>query len=359
MIVNSRQANRHLNLDLLRVLSMLLIILLHSIDHSGVLEAGSNLFFIRFEYMLVQVCVNCYVMLSGYFLVTSSFRISKLVQLWMETVFYAFTFKVIFMAAGAAPFSVLSLISCLFPFLTGRYWFVTIYVGMYLLSPFLNTAIWAMDKRKHAMLNILLCILFSAWNSIWPTIAGMNSGGGWGLAWFVVLYFAAAWLRLYYKPARKQPWQLLVWIGIAAAVAGMYCIGTDISTVMQTFIGNWYKYNSLPSYMMTLAVFTGFMSISIKESRLSGIIAVLAASTFGVYLIHAHANVSPWIWETLNLPKMMESPGFALKQIGIVLGIFLVCTGIDLLRKKTIGRLEHADAIERLDGIEALRKEEQ
>ena len=356
MSLNKSCANRNVNLDLLRVLSMLLIILLHSIDHSGVLEAGSDLFFIRFEYMLVQVCVNCYVMLSGYFLVTSRFRISKLVQLWMETVFYALTIKAIFMAAGAVPFSALSLISCLFPFLTGRYWFVTIYVGMYLLSPFLDIAIRAMDKKTHAMLNVLLGILFSVWSSIWPTIAGMNSGGGWGLAWFVVLYFAAAWLRLYYTPTGKWLWQLLVWIGLSAAVAGVYCKGAGISSFIQTITGNWYKYNSLPAYIITIALFTGFMNVSIRGCRFAGIISTLAASTFGVYLIHAHANLSPWIWEKLNMPGLMKQPGFVLKQIGIVLGIFLICTGIDFLRKKTIGKIEHIALLDQLDAkIASLR----
>ena len=186
---------RQANLDLLRIVSMLLIIFLHSIDHTGVLECApaagkmANLY-IRFAYMLSQVCVNIYVMLSGYFLVNSRFRVQKLAALWLETVFYAFTIKLGFMLTGKAPFSVVSLASCLFPFFTGRYWFITIYVGLYALSPFLNNAIRAMDRKQHLMLNITLMLLFSAWNSVHPSFAGMNSGGGWGLAWFVVLYFS-------------------------------------------------------------------------------------------------------------------------------------------------------------------------
>ena len=357
MSLSNSYANRNVNLDLLRILSMLLIILLHSIDHTGILEAGSDLFYIRFEYMLVQVCVNCYVLISGYFLVTSRFRISKLVQLWMETVFYSLTIKVVFMAAGAAPFSALSLISCLFPVLTGRYWFVTIYVGMYLLSPFLNIAIRAMNKKTHAMLNVLLCILFSVWSSISPSISGMNSGGGWGLAWFVVLYLAAAWLRLYYVPKEKWLWKLLLWIGISAVVAGVYCAEEITGSVIHTIVGNWYKYNSFPSYFMTLLFFTAFLSLKIKGEFFGRVVSTLSVSTFGVYLIHIHANLSPWVWENLGFPVIMEKNGFVFIQIGIVLGIFLICTGIDLLRKKTIGKIEQWIMLEQLDQkFDSLRK---
>lgn len=222
---------RNVNLDLLRIVSMLLIVFLHSIDHSGVLENAENCgtgmyFYVRFTYALCQVCVNIYVMLSGYFMVTSKFRLHKLVTLWMEASFYSFSLKLLFMVIGLDDFSILSLISCFAPILTGRYWFLTIYVGMYLVSPFLNALIHALDKKQHALLNLLLFAIMSVWVSIHPAIAGMNSGGGWGLTWFVVMYLAAAWLRLYYTPNKKPVRYFVIFISLPLLMA-----------VAQTFLG--------------------------------------------------------------------------------------------------------------------------
>lgn len=225
---------RDAHLDLLRIVSMLLIILLHSIDHSGVLEqadssSGAMYFYVRFLYAAAQVCVNCYVMLSGYYLVESRFRLQKLVALWMEVAFYSFTFKALFMLTGQSALSPVSLLACFFPIVTGRYWFITIYVGMYAIFPFLNRLIHAMKKTEHAALNLCLFVLLSLWVSIHPAIAGMNSGGGWGLTWFVALYLAAAWLRLYYKPSYKAGlWFAvaliipLIMAGAAAVLGGGY-----------------------------------------------------------------------------------------------------------------------------------------
>lgn len=193
---------RNIGLEWLRICSMLMIILLHSIDHSGLLKnltPGSILYYYeQFLYALVQVCVNCFVLISGYFLVSSKIKPEKLVALWIEVVFYSLIIKMIMMAFGEIPFSVVSLVSCLVPVLTGRYWFVTIYFGMYLLSPFFNIAIKTMNKKQHGELLILLFVLASVMISIHPSFKGMNSGGGWGLAWFGVLYFTAAYIRRYY-----------------------------------------------------------------------------------------------------------------------------------------------------------------
>ena len=345
------QKQRNANLDLLRIVSMLLIVFLHSIDHSGVLEHAENCgtamyFYVRFTYALCQVCVNIYIMLSGYFMVTSKFRLQKLVTLWMEAAFYAFTLKLIFMVTGKDAFSVFSLVSCFFPILTGRYWFLTIYVGMYLVSPFLNTLIRALDKRSHALLNVLLFALMSVWVSLHPSIAGMNSGGGWGLAWFVTLYITSAWLRLYYTP-NGRPWLWLAgYAVIPMAMAAVQCL--SVPGIVSVVVKHWFRYDSAPVYLMTMCLFVGFLNIRISSPGLSRMIVRVAPLTLGVYLIHAHANVSPWSWEVLALPGKMDSILFPLIQLGAVVAIFAICAALDAVRTATVGRLEQSSGLKKL-----------
>lgn len=339
---------RNANLDLLRIVSMLLIVFLHSIDHSGVLENAENCsigmyFYVRCTYALCQVCVNIYIMLSGYFMINSKFRLHKLVVLWMEAAFYSFVLKLIFMVTGQESFSVVSLVSCLFPILTGRYWFLTIYVGMYLISPFLNTLIHAMDKKRHTLLNICLFAIISMWSSLHPAIAGMNSGGGWGLAWFAVLYITAAWFRLYYTPSHKSIGWLLIYVAIPVLITAAQLIVRSLNIgILHAVITNWFRYDSAPVYLMTLCLFVGFLNIRVRGERTSGAIRAVAPLTLGVYLIHAHANVSPWSWAVLSLPSKMDSPLFPLIQLGAVLVIFWICIIVDALRKRTVGQLENS-----------------
>lgn len=62
-------------LDLLRIISMLMVVTLHFYNHGGVLntltQGTANWYFGRLIYALSNVSVNCFVLLSGYFQCTS------------------------------------------------------------------------------------------------------------------------------------------------------------------------------------------------------------------------------------------------------------------------------------------------
>lgn len=343
-VINAKK-QRNVSIEVLRILSMLLIIFLHSIDHSGVLEAADNAssgmyLYVQFTYMLMQVCVNLYVLISGYFLVTSKFKLQKLFVLWLEVVFYSLIIRIAFIAVGYSSFSIGSILSCFIPVFTGRYWFITIYFGLYLVFPFLNKFIKAMNKKQHTTLNILLFILFSVWVSIYPSFAGMNSGGGWGLPWFVVLYFMASWFRLYYVPNKKAVGKVMIWILLAAIIAAVKFVGTNSLPILKTFASQMYRYDSVAALISSLCLFAAFLNIDMKNNIFGKIVLFISPSTLGVYLIHAHADFSPWSWEFLNLPAYMDSYMFILIQIGVVLTIFVLCTLIDILRRYTVGRIE-------------------
>jgi hypothetical protein len=96
---------------------------------------------------------------------------------------------------------------------------------------------------------------------------------------------------------------------------------------------------------MTVCLFVGFMNISIPGKRFGKAIVSVAPLTLGVYLIHAHANVSPWSWEILDLPGKMNFPAFPLVQLGCVIAIFAICAAIDFLRKVTVGKIENSKII--------------
>jgi hypothetical protein len=96
---------------------------------------------------------------------------------------------------------------------------------------------------------------------------------------------------------------------------------------------------------MTIFLFVGFLNIRIKQENISALICRIAPLTFGVYLIHDHANVSPWSWDVLNLPGKMSSVLFPLIQIGSVFAIFVICIAIDFIQKITFGALEQCGSI--------------
>ena len=138
---------------------------------------------------------------------------------------------------------------------------------------------------------------------------------------------------------------VLIWVVFSLAVAILFCLVGERLAVVRTMAGTWYHYNSLPAYISTVAVFMGFLNIRLKENTFSAAIRYVAPSTFGVYLIHAHANMSPYIWERLDLPRFVSSPLFPLIQLAAVFGVFTVCTAVDIIRRLSIGRVERSDMV--------------
>ena len=96
---------------------------------------------------------------------------------------------------------------------------------------------------------------------------------------------------------------------------------------------------------MTAFLFVGFLNVRITGKAASRPLCTVAPLTLGVYLIHAHANVSPWSWDVLALPSKMTSGAFPLVQLASVLGIFIVCAVIDAIRKVTVGKIENSRII--------------
>lgn len=333
----NEKISRSAKLDLLRIFSMFLIVLLHSIDHSGVLEATSvsSLYIKIIIYSLYGICqisVNCYVILSGYFLVKSKFKLDKLIQLWLETVFYGFIFKIIIPILDGGDISILSLASCLVPIFTGRYWFITIYFGLYLVFPFLNRLALNLSKKEFSILNLILFCLFSLMISVYPSFKGMNSGGGWGLAWFVVLYLLGAWFRLYCTKHIPIITCLLIMVVLPVMLACAINFIPD-GSIGYKFLSNQFRYDSVFSYLLSVVTFDLFLGLNINNRSLRSLAVFVGPLTFAVYLIHAHADVSPFIWDLVKLPSKMVLPIFPLIQFGVVLLIFLACLLIELIRQ--------------------------
>ena len=81
---------RMANLELLRCVAMMMVIVLHYLGKGGMLSDLTGAAVSKAEtaaWLLESFCivaVNVYMFISGYFLCTSSFKVSRLIQLWLQ-----------------------------------------------------------------------------------------------------------------------------------------------------------------------------------------------------------------------------------------------------------------------------------
>lgn len=340
---------RNVALDLLRITCMLLIVLRHSIGPGGVSDAlqyGSTMWYVIEIIMVFTIpAVNCLVLISGYFLCTSRFKLSKLVSLWVEVCFYSVgTYLVlVILPVTGIVFSLKELIKCCLVFTMDRYWFVTDYFFLYMTFPFLNYAIHGMDKKVHFVCCVTLVTIFSVLPNIFYVIDFTETNEGYSYIWFCVLYMLAAYIRLYFPVYVKQQKKLFVlFIGVSLVICGERFVADLVTPYIFGHVAlnsYFYAYNSIVSLLGSLILFQAFRGLEIKSLKSINVINFFAPLTFSVYLIHEQANFKPILWEILK-PSTMVYSGWLIPYLFVcVICIFVVCCVIDYARRKVFKNL--------------------
>lgn len=336
-----RPVPRQSNIELLRIVAMGFIVAHHYTIYSGFSpgpEAGPvNRLWILFYQMGGRLGVNVFVLISGYFLSAApAFRARRAVRLWAQVLCYSVLSFAVFTLTGARPFGAKALIKHLFPITFSQWWFASAYFVLYLLSPFVNRLLNALDRRRHAL---LLGLMGMIWCVI-PTFTGQTLPGG-TLAWFVFLYALAAYLRRCGLPGKPSGgiWLLLSALLIALTFGAAWLLEA-LGPRIPYFGGNptfLYEMHRLPALLIALTLFIGFAKLDLGRSR---IVNALSATMFGVYLIHDDVYVRPFLWRTLlHSADLNASPLLIPWSLAAVLAVMLACAAIEWVRQRTLERL--------------------
>lgn len=339
---------RTYSLDLLRIIAMFMIVVLHFLGKGQILEVypQSSLKYDA-AWGLESIClvaVNCYVLISGYFLINSQFKIKKFLSLSLQVLFYSLGIYLFLLTTGIVKFSSSDLFNAVFPILTGMYWFVSVYMAMYLLSPFINKFLSKLSRRNHLGLVVLLIGIFSIWPTLFVlgdsfTFISLNIANGYSVVWFIVLYCIAAYIQRYYKPSYNfkkyvTRYSLIALSVVLLFVGSSYLGNVTHNAYFAALFTQMHGYNSFPILIASVALFMLFLNLRIKNKGLNNSIATLAPLTFAVYLIHEEPHIRSILWDTLNPSAHAFNPHFLIFALVSVITIYTVCSAIDWIRLK-------------------------
>lgn len=358
---------RMANIELLRVLSMMMVVMLHFLGKGKLLPSlAQPMDSTGYVAWLLEsfsiVAVNVYMLISGYFLVESSFKLGRLLELVLQVLFYSLLVPVVLVCLGILPLRDISfyqLLQYVFPTLMEQYWFVTAYVLMYLLSPFLATAIHHMSKQKLQITLGLLLLVMSVSKSILPVQLEMDRSG-YDALWFVTVYLVAAYIRLYgvpfFEKTKKNIAMYLLGVAGIFSLTMLYHIVCVKTGALEFVVDVAYEYNHIFNLFTAVALFCTFLNMELPEGKWATLICRLGGLSFGVYLLHEQVEIR-YLW-----PEWFGASGItnALQLVGSgLLAVFVVFTVgvvIDAFRRllfKGIGKwwsvLPMAKWIENID----------
>ena len=334
---------RSSNLELYRILCMLLIVAHHFVVNSGLTSScgllmsdntSANSIFLTLFGAWGKTGINCFLMITGYFMCTSKITFRKFLKLMGQIYLYRWVFFAIFLAAGYESISISRIVKLIMPIWNIDNGFVSCFIVFWLTIPFLSILVQNMNQRQHQLLLILSLGVYT----ICGTFPGFSIAFNY-VSWFGVIFFIASYIRLYPHPVfeRRSLWGWMTLLSIALAMASI--IGLRLFFGERAKLGYYFVSDSNKFFAVAIAVcsFLWFKNMNLKYSK---VINAIGAATFGVLLIHANSNaMRQWLWkDTLDVVGHYTLPigGLVLYSFGVVLAVFIICNLIDQLRIATV-----------------------
>lgn len=329
---------RESNLELLRIVAMYFIVLHHLIAH-GVRNIGYTAY--PFEEICLQeqiplillnaftvVAVNCYVLISGYFGINPTKK--KFFNLLTVCAFYSVIHYLIYASLNQTFYSK-EFIYSLLPFSHNQgLWFVTCYIGLFLISPLLNAAVTYLNKKNTEWIKVLvgLAIITFYFGYLWRTYLNFD---GYNLVNFIFLYMIGRYLN-----EKKQSIKIkrnylivgyLICTFITAALGVFFLIYKENADYI--YIWTW-RYNSPFVILGAVSLFMFFNSLSIRKKWIN----YIGASTFSVYLIHENLHFNVHIYDYMHeISSEMNIIVLILYLIVMALIVLVSCVLIDFVRR--------------------------
>ena len=353
-------AERRSNFELYRIIAMLFIIAHHYVVHSGlrgmeIMETAPMSFHSQFILIFGawgKTGINCFVLITGYFMCTRDITLRKFLKLFCEIMFYMIIVVVLITVTGYQKLTLSDVFGYLVPIRDLHTDFYCGFLVFYLFIPFLNILVRHMSEKTHVRLLVLLSFAYIFLGTVPGFSVTMNNS-----MWFIVLYFIASYIRLYPKEkfSNRRFW------GIATLVCMFVCA---LSVVLCTRYGvktgtgiqhSWHfvmDSNTLLAVLTALASFMYFKNLPVPQSR---VINTIASTTFGVLLIHANSGIAArWLWADLlhTVESHATDFGYVHALLCVPL-VFAVASCIDLLRIRFIERPFFRVVDKKLPGITA------
>ncbi len=340
---------RNMGIELLRIVSMLMVVLLHMLmPILSRTRTGGGVF--ELTWLLECACycaVNCYGLISGYVGAGDRVSIGRAAGLWLQVEFYSLGLALVELAVNHGV-SKDPILWSIFPITSGRYWYMTAYFGLMLLMPLLEAGVRSLSEGKLGALAFGVLIL-SASVTLYAPYSDMNIGtvsgigAGYNVIWLALLYIVGGFLRRsgFVKRVKKR------------YAAALYLISLTLTWLGVTR-GDW-RYASYTSPTVLLegvALTMIFAGLDIKGKIIKRAVGILAPAALGVYLVH----INHWLYEaligrfTLSFPKL-GGPVCVLLVILTGGAVYLACTAVELLRLRLFKLLRVKELTDAIDGL--------
>jgi len=336
---------KNANIELLRIISMVMIIFLHALGKGNLLTDMSknpsiNGYIAWVIESLSISAVNIFMLISGYFLIDSKFKIKRVIELALETVFYslgAFLVCIAFGVDTGEEINTYFILHTILPVHMNLYWFVTSYIVIYMLQPLISAGVKNITKKQYEIMLIVLISYESIFKSVLPVRLNEDQSG-YNVLWFLIVFLIGAYFKLY---GFKYIYSVRRGFAVYILASFFVFLETQLINLVITKTNHLkeieeisFEYNHLFVLMASVGIFAAFLSMKPMKEQVGKTICMLSPMALGVYLFHENLslryNWQKWlgIYDSLN----KSTPEFLAGLFVAVLIVYLLGSAVDFLR---------------------------
>jgi hypothetical protein len=330
--------NRNSNIEILRIISMLFIVMGHFCDQGKIFDgaSGLNLFFLYFFGFGARISVNIFLLISVYFLVDREFNSMRIIKVYIETFFYTACLTTFILLIGYEV-GLLDIIKGFLPFCGRALWFISAYITLCFIAPFINK----MLELDFNSLSLLVVVSFLAVCGV-STMPDMQDAYLCDSLWFVVVYLWMGYVKKYYLARIGKVKNYLCFIGIAIyliLISVRFCMPMiNLESIRKAldFLSGQYLVDikTLPNVLCAACIFFGIL---LKEQTNNKFINLISKSTLATYVVHQTPAFKNYLWyEIFNANKIASSGCSAMYVVLVALVIFSSVCIVDIFRQRWI-----------------------
>jgi len=335
---------RRTNFEVLRILSILMIIVFHCVHWSNIGPEMriANRVILDLAKHGGEIGVCCFMLISGWFLPETKFRWGKFVSIFCMAVVYMAAEKAVLAAHGMpVEWSLKELL----PVSNPLYWYVTVYIYIYLLTPAFGKMLPALSKKELGALVLSQLIL---WWAVPTILLGfiMGEPNTESMPYFnryicmVVVYLEGYYLRRFGLPLTKRR----LWFATLASfgMTALYVWAKDGGLLPRGRLASTFFWtpNSLLMLFMSTGLFLLFAGWE-GPARGGRALTRIASCTLGIYLFH-DGPIRNILWnETFPYVPGQSPVRVAFHLLFVMVVIFAVGLAIEWIRSEAEKRLVH------------------
>ena len=331
--------NRNYGIDLLRMVSMAMVLMLHVLGAGGVLGGSEHLsanYNVAWLLETAAYCaVNCYALISGFVGYRSKIKYSNVALLWIQVAVTSVLGYLIFWTITGAEFDGITLLRAFFPVINNYGWYFTCYFALFFFMPLLNHVICTMEEKDLKILCGSVVGLFTVIGTM-ATRDVFQLQDGYSVIWLGALYLLGGCIARFGWFTKIAKWKLLL------VYAGSCLFAWGVKLLIELWNNPWLgqftysevmiRYKSPAILAAAVALLLIFRGITLPK-WIKTAVKILSPAAFGVYITHMH----PEIWNRVIVGKFgslgADNPLLMILEVlGAVLILYLGFSVIDLVR---------------------------